>query len=82
MFASGARRGQCTLQFGVHVNHRFMFSCIVQSKSLYMIVDAPWYVPNSQIRLSEGISNYQQLKKKSAAIALNIVLASAHIQMT
>jgi hypothetical protein len=34
------------------------------------------------IRLSEGISKYQQLKKKSAATALNTVLASAHIQMT
>jgi hypothetical protein len=33
------------------------------------------------IRLSEGISKYQQLKKKSAATALNTVLASAHIQM-
>jgi hypothetical protein len=33
-------------------------------------------------RLSKGISKYQQLKKKSAATALNTVLASAHIQMT
>jgi hypothetical protein len=30
---------------------------------------------------TQGISKYQQLKKKSAATALNIVLASAHIQM-
>jgi hypothetical protein len=30
--------------------------------------------------LSEGISKYQQLKKKSAATALNTVLASAHTQ--
>jgi hypothetical protein len=29
-----------------------------------------------------GISKYQQLKKKSAATALNTMLASAHIQMT
>jgi hypothetical protein len=29
-----------------------------------------------------SISKYQQLKKKSAATALNIVLASAHIQIT
>jgi hypothetical protein len=50
-----------------------------QSKALRMKVDAPWYV---QIRLSEGISKYQQLKKKSAATALNIVLTSAHIKMT
>jgi hypothetical protein len=35
-----------------------------------------------RIRLSEGISKYQQLKKKSAATALNTVLASAHTQMT
>jgi hypothetical protein len=35
-----------------------------------------------RIRLSEGISKYQQLKKKSADTALNTVLASAQIQMT
>jgi hypothetical protein len=35
-----------------------------------------------RILLSEGISKYQQLKKKSAATVLNIALASAHIQMT
>jgi hypothetical protein len=35
-----------------------------------------------RIRLSEGISKLQQLKKKSAATALNTELASAHIQMT
>jgi hypothetical protein len=34
-----------------------------------------------RIRLSEGISIYQQLKKKSAATSLNTVLASAHVQM-
>jgi hypothetical protein len=50
-----------------------------QLKALCMIVDAPWYVPNMVIR---GISKYQQLKKKSAATAPNIVLTSAHIQMT
>jgi hypothetical protein len=35
-----------------------------------------------RIRLSEGISNYQQLKKKYTSTALNTVLASAHIHMT
>jgi hypothetical protein len=30
----------------------------------------------------KGISKYQQLKKKSAATALNAVLTSAHIKMT
>jgi hypothetical protein len=50
-----------------------------QSKDLCMIVDAPWYVPNT---VSKGISKYQQLKEKSTATALNIVLASAYIQMT
>jgi hypothetical protein len=50
-----------------------------ESKALRMIVDAPWYVPNT---VSEGISKYQQLKKKPAATALNTVIASAHIQMT
>jgi hypothetical protein len=35
-----------------------------------------------RIRLSEGISKYQQLKKKFVATVLNILLASAHIQIT
>jgi hypothetical protein len=34
-----------------------------------------------RIRILEGFSKYQQLKKKSAATALNTVLASAYIQM-
>jgi hypothetical protein len=46
-----------------------------QSKALRMIMDAPWYV---RIGLSEGISKYQKLKKKSALTALNTELASAH----
>jgi hypothetical protein len=50
-----------------------------QSKALHMIVDAPWYVPNTVIRRDLQM---QQFKKKSAATALNIVLASAHIQIT
>jgi hypothetical protein len=50
-----------------------------QSKALCMIVDALRYVPNTVIR---RISKYQQLKKKSAATALNTALGSAHIQMT
>jgi hypothetical protein len=41
-----------------------------QSKALRMIVDAPWYVPNTVIR-----RDLQQLKKKSAATALNTALA-------
>jgi hypothetical protein len=48
-----------------------------QSKALRMIVDVPWYVPNTVIH---KISKYKQLKKKSTATALNIVLASTHIQ--
>jgi hypothetical protein len=43
-----------------------------QLKALCMIVDAPWYVLNTVIG---RISKYQQLKKKSAATALNTVLA-------
>jgi hypothetical protein len=50
----------------------------LKSQEFSMIVDAPWYVPNT---VSEGISKYQQLKMKSAATALNTVLASAQIQM-
>jgi hypothetical protein len=50
-----------------------------QSKPLRMIVDATWYVPNMVIRRDLQIPT---VKKKSAATAPNIVLASAHIQMT
>jgi hypothetical protein len=49
-----------------------------QSKALSMIVDAPWYVPNTVIRRDLQI---QQLQEKFAATALNTVLASAHTQM-
>jgi hypothetical protein len=42
----------------------------------------PTHLGTYQIRLSEGISKYQQLKKKSAATGLNTALASAHTQMT
>jgi hypothetical protein len=52
----------------------------LQSKALRMIVDAPWYVPNIVVR--RDIIQYQQLKNKSSATAVNIVLASTHIQMT
>jgi hypothetical protein len=50
-----------------------------QSKALCIIVNAPWYVPNTVNRRDLQI---QQLKKKSAATALNTVLASAHTQIT
>jgi hypothetical protein len=50
-----------------------------QSKALRMIVDAPWYVPNTVIRRDLQIPT---VKEESDATALNIVLASAHIQMT
>jgi hypothetical protein len=56
-----------------------MFLERFQSKALRMMVDAPWYVPNMVI---QKISKYQRLKKKYAATALNIVLTSAHTQMT
>jgi hypothetical protein len=44
-----------------------------------MIVDTPWFVPNTII---EGISKYQQVKKKSAASVPNTVLATTNTQMT
>jgi hypothetical protein len=50
-----------------------------QSKALRVIVDTACYVPNTVIK---GISKYQQLKKQSAATALDTVLASVHTQMT
>jgi hypothetical protein len=43
-----------------------------QTKAWRMIVDAPWYVPNTVIRRD---LQTQQLKKKSAAAALNTGLA-------
>jgi hypothetical protein len=43
----------------------------------------PWSLEKaSSLWLSEGISKYQQLKKKHAATALDIVHASVLIQMT
>jgi hypothetical protein len=50
-----------------------------QLKAFRTIMAAPWYVQNT---VSERISIYQQLKNKSAATALNTVLASAHTQTT
>jgi hypothetical protein len=50
-----------------------------QSKALRMINK---HLGTCRIRLSERISKYQQLKKKSATTTLNIVLASSHVQMT
>jgi hypothetical protein len=50
-----------------------------RSKALRMIVDVLLYVPNTVIRRDLQIP---KLKKKSAATALNIVLASVHVQMT
>jgi hypothetical protein len=50
-----------------------------QSKALRMIVDAPWYVPTTLIRRDLQIPT---VKEKSAATAVNIMLASAHFQMT
>jgi hypothetical protein len=50
---------------------------LFQSKVFRLIVDAISHVK----RLSEGISKYQKLKKKSAITALNRVLPSAHTQI-
>jgi hypothetical protein len=49
-----------------------------QSKALHMIVDAPWYVPN----VIQRDLQIPTVKEEINATALNIVLASAHIQMT
>jgi hypothetical protein len=46
---------------------------------LRIIMETPWYVPNTVIRQDLQIP---AVKEESAATALNIVLASAHIQMT
>jgi hypothetical protein len=50
-----------------------------QSKALRIIVDAPWYVPNTHIRRDLQLTS---VKEEIVATALNIALASAHIQMT
>jgi hypothetical protein len=48
-----------------------------QSKTLRMIVVAPWYVANTVIRMD---LQTQQLKKKSAVITLKTMLPSAQTQ--
>jgi hypothetical protein len=58
-----------------------------QSKSLRKVVEASWLLLSSiqwiqWIRLMEEISIYKQLKKESAATALNTVLASLHTKTT
>jgi hypothetical protein len=44
-----------------------------------MIVDTPWYVPNTVIQKDLQIYT---VKEESAATALNTELASVHTQMT
>jgi hypothetical protein len=51
----------------------------VQSKALRMIVDAPWYVPNTVIQRDLQIPT---VKKEIRRYSLNTVLALADIQMT
>jgi hypothetical protein len=59
-----------TVGYGFHFQHRNSRTFPIDSLGM------------CRTRLSERISKYQQLKKKSAATALSIVLTSAHIQMT
>jgi hypothetical protein len=47
-----------------------------QSKALRMIVDAPWYVPNTLIRRDLHVST---AKEEIRSTALTMVLAFAHI---
>jgi hypothetical protein len=63
--SSGVRRKR---NFLTEILERF------QSKALRIRGDAPCYVPNTVI------SKHKQLKKKSAATALNTVFASVHNQ--
>jgi hypothetical protein len=64
-----------TLGYGFHVQHRNLIT--IQSKDLRMIVDEPWYVPNTVIRRDFQTPTG---KKKSAATALNSMPASGHTQ--
>jgi hypothetical protein len=56
----------------IEISERF------ESNTLRIIVDASWYVPNTVIRRDLQI----QLKKKSAATALNTMPARVHNQMS
>jgi hypothetical protein len=38
------------LRIGHWTTRHFSIHCLIQSKALRMIVDAPWYVPNTVIR--------------------------------
>jgi hypothetical protein len=67
-----------TLGYSFHFQHRnsrtFTIKSLVNYSGCTLVC--------AEYSLSEGISKYQQLKKKSYATTLNTVLASAHIQMT
>jgi hypothetical protein len=49
-----------------------------QSKALRMIVDAPWYVPNTVTRRDLEIPTVKEERRYSS----QYMLASAHIQIT
>jgi hypothetical protein len=53
---------------------------LFQSKALHMIVDAPWYVPNTVIRKDLHVPTFKE--EKSTATALTTVLTLGHIQIT
>jgi hypothetical protein len=63
------------LGYGFHSNVEIIER--FQSKALRMIVDASWFVPNTVIRRDLQTPT---VKEKSAATALNTVLASVHTQ--
>jgi hypothetical protein len=65
-----------TLGYGFHFQHRTSRTFTIEA--LRLIVDAPWYVSNTVIQRDLQIPT----KKKSTTTALNVVLASAHIQMS
>jgi hypothetical protein len=60
-------------QVAIEILERF------HSKALGMIVDAPWYVPNTVIRRDLQILI---VKEEIRLYSLNMVPASVHIQMT
>jgi hypothetical protein len=66
------------LGYSFHFQHRNSKTFTIKS----LVHDSEHALVCAEYGLSKGISKYQHIKNKSYATALNIVLASAHIQMT
>jgi hypothetical protein len=72
------KRGFKKIFYLSQFSSQFLHLSPAQKFALHMTVAHHGMCP---IRLSEGIIKHQKLNKKSAATALNTMLASAHTQM-